>query len=228
MRRTVLLLASMVALGTLALPAMAQSDQFRADQIRLDVESGRLDPWTACHDEAYYKVYGTQYCDGAVGDEDPSNDDFTVADALRTIDCPPYPACIGTDRAETFQGTRGHDWVGAKGGNDRVYAGGGSDKVRGGRGSDKVRGGDGRDTLFGEGSRDQLWGQGGDDRIEGGLRRDRISGDEGRDTIRAGEGNDSIFVRDGQKDRVDCGTDADEVTVDSLDVVSASCETVLD
>ena len=219
MRRTVLLLASMVALGTLALPAMAQSDQFRADQIRLDVESGRLAPWTACHDEAYYKVYGKQYCDGAVGDEDPSNDDFTVADALKTIDCPPYPACIGTDRAETFQGTRGHDWVGAQGGNDRVYAGGGSDKVRGG---------DGRDTLFGEGSRDQLWGQGGDDRIEGGLRRDRISGDEGRDTIRAGEGSDSIFVRDGQKDRVDCGADADEVTVDSLDIVSASCETVLD
>jgi hypothetical protein len=219
MRRTVLLLASMVALGTLALPAMAQSDQFRADQIRLDVESGRLDPWTACHDEAYYKVYGTQYCDGAVGDEDPSNDDFTVADALKTIDCPPSPACIGTDRAETFQGTWEHDWVGAQGGNDRVYAGGGSDKVRGG---------DGRDTLFGEGSRDQLWGQGGDDRIDGGLRRDRISGDEGRDTIRAGEGNDSIFVRDGQKDRVDCGTDADEVTVDRLDVVSASCETVLD
>ena len=97
MRRTVLLLASMVALGTLALPAMAQSDQFRADQIRLDVESGRLDPWTACHDEGYFKVYGKQYCDGAVGDEDPSNDDFTVADALKTIDCPPSPACIGTE-----------------------------------------------------------------------------------------------------------------------------------
>ena len=219
MKRIFAVLTAALILLVIAVPSMAQSAQFRADQIRVDVESGRLDPSAACQDEAYNKVYGAQYCDGAVGDEDPSNDNFTVADALKTIDCPPYPACIGTDRAETFQGTRGYDRIGAKGGNDFVYAGGGSDKVRGG---------DGRDTLFGEGSRDQLWGQGGDDRIDGGLRRDRISGDEGRDTIRAGEGSDSIFVRDGQKDRVDCGADADEVTVDRLDVVSASCETVRD
>jgi Ca2+-binding RTX toxin-like protein len=179
-----------------------------------------MDPWTACHDPAYNKVYGAQYCDGAVGDEDPSNDEFTVRDALKTIQCPHYQACIGSERSETILGRRGGDKIGARGWNDQVYAGQGY--------KDWVRGGDGNDTLYGEGGNDLLLGQAGNDRLIGGLRSDDIVGEAGQDFVKAGEGNDDIRMRDGQKDRIDCGTGDDEVAVDRFGVVSTSCETVRD
>jgi Ca2+-binding RTX toxin-like protein len=75
-----------------------------------------------------------------------------------------------------------------------------------------------------------LLGQAGNDRIIGGPRRDSIAGDAGKDIVEAGDGNDNIRMKDGEKDRIDCGPGVwDIVAVDSFDVVSASsCETVRD
>jgi hypothetical protein len=59
-----------------------------------------------------------------------------------------------------------------------------------------------------------------------GAGNDTVGGGAGNDSIDAGAGDDAIDARDGFADRVDCGPGADTVTADTLDLASASCETV--
>ena len=51
-------------------------------------------------------------------------------------------------------------------------------------------------------------------------------GGRGTDHLSAGGGRDSIYVRDGFRDYVRCGRDADFVAADSLDVIARDCERV--
>jgi dipeptidyl aminopeptidase/acylaminoacyl peptidase len=92
----------------------------------------------------------------------------------------------------------------------------------------------GSDNLVGTARPDRICGRPGPDRINGGPGNDRIDagsgadtviGGSGRDTIDGGGGGDLIFVRDGQRDVVDCGTEQDIVVADRLDVLR-HCERV--
>jgi Ca2+-binding RTX toxin-like protein len=53
-----------------------------------------------------------------------------------------------------------------------------------------------------------------------------ITGGAGNDTLTGGASDDTIDARDGYADRVKCGKGGDSASVDTLDTVSADCETV--
>jgi hypothetical protein len=72
---------------------------------------------------------------------------------------------------------------------------------------------------------DSIDGRGGNDRIEAGSGNDTVVGGTGRDRIDAGGGADTIRVRDGERDVVDCGSEADVVVADRKDVLR-HCERV--
>jgi hypothetical protein len=46
------------------------------------------------------------------------------------------------------------------------------------------------------------------------------------DIISGGTGTDTISVRDGQRDRINCGSGRDRVIADRIDRVSSNCERV--
>jgi Ca2+-binding RTX toxin-like protein len=90
------------------------------------------------------------------------------------------------------------------------------------------------DYLVGTKRADRICGRPGADRIDGGLGNDHINagagadtviGGRGRDTIEGRAGGDLIYVRDGERDVVDCGTEQDTVVADQLDVLR-HCERV--
>jgi hypothetical protein len=146
----------------------------------------------------------------------------------------------GNDRIMGFQG---EDCIDAGPGNDHVWGGDANDKLLGGTGKDTIKGEDGRDELFGGSSndvldggfgRDMLAGGAGNDRLVGGGDDDRLFGEggvdrliggKGRNVIDGGAGNDSIDARNGERDRVICGTGRDRVRADRTDRLNA-CEIV--
>jgi len=115
--------------------------------------------------------------------------------------CAGRPATVvGTRAADRLKGTRRRDVIVAGRGKDSVRAGSGPDLVCMGSGNDKALGG------------------GGNDRLYGGAGKDKLSGGRGRDRLFGGSGNDSINVRDGRRDRVDCGGGRrDRVRADNRD-----------
>jgi hypothetical protein len=62
--------------------------------------------------------------------------------------------------------------------------------------------------------------------IWGGTDNDNITPLGGNDLVSAGRGEDRVNAVDGFADRIACGPGTDEVTADTLDDVSESCETV--
>jgi len=96
-------------------------------------------------------------------------------------------------------------------------AAGEGDNVKSDVESVQVTSGGGNNTLTGDAGTNQLVGSSGNDTIDGGAGNDVLSG--------AG-GNDTINAQDGYADFVSCGEGADTANVDSLDTVSADCETV--
>ena len=159
-----------------------------------------------------------------------------------TINCTPGELrCVGTSGSDTIYGTDGQDGIEGRGGNDKLYGRGGEDRttdtsngLEGGDGDDVIRGGDGQDHLFGDR---------GTDRVFGGRGRDLISGETHNyvgpapgDLLVGGPGGDFFRARDGQKDKVYCGTGVDEVFADDSkagsfdtgvrDYVDDSCERV--
>ncbi len=91
----------------------------------------------------------------------------------------------------------------------------GDDRLRGGRGDDCLYGDRGKDRLDGGSGRDRVFGNSGNDRVSGGTRQ-RPRGRQQRQRPRqpgagattwspAASGNDVISVRDGRRDRVNCG-----------------------
>lgn len=92
-------------------------------------------------------------------------------------------------------------------------------------GADSLVGTPGRDHICGRFDNDTIHGNAGNDVIEGGEGADMIYGGRGRDRIFGGGGNDVIFARDGARDVIDCGPEADSAIVDRFDAVS-HCRTV--
>lgn len=62
--------------------------------------------------------------------------------------------------------------------------------------------------------------------ISTGSGNDVVDAAGGNDFVFTNEGDDTINARDGFADRIDCGPGDDTVNVDTLDAVSATCETV--
>jgi Tol biopolymer transport system component len=140
----------------------------------------------------------------------------------------------GTSQNELFYGFRGDDVIRAAGGSDVVQGGRGNDRLDSGRGQvsdcgrycDVLHGGPGDDIVVAHEASSRLAGGLGRDRLVGGPGYDLMLGGRGIDHLSAGGGRDSIHVRDGFRDYVRCGRDADFVAADSLDVIARDCERV--
>lgn len=132
---------------------------------------------------------------------------------------------LGGFGADRLSGGAGVDRLNGEQGNDRVVGGAKRDILSGGRGNDTVSGGAAKDTITGGPGLDRLFGGASADRIFGNAGSDRIIPGKGRDRVIAAGGNDRINVRDGNVDRVSCGSGRDRVTADRADVLT-SCERV--
>lgn len=102
------------------------------------------------------------------------------------------PTIVGTDNAETINGTPGRDIILAGDGADTIRGGDGNDVICGGDGRDRIRAGRGADLIDGGPQRDRIWGEAGADTIIGGTGSDRIVGNNGTDTIEGMGGSDRI------------------------------------
>jgi Ca2+-binding RTX toxin-like protein len=92
-------------------------------------------------------------------------------------------------------------------------------------GSDYLVGTQRADRICGRPGADRIDGGPGNDRINAGAGADTVFGGRGRDTIEGRAGGDLIYIRDGQRDVVDCGTEQDTVVADQLDVLN-HCERI--
>ncbi|MEA2316365.1 MAG: hypothetical protein QOD44_554 [Solirubrobacteraceae bacterium] len=99
---------------------------------------------------------------------------------------------VGTENADTLNGTVAGDRLSALGGDDVVNALGGDDCLVGGSGADQLVADVGNDDLDGGGGSDQMSGGPGADRLRGGSSGDRGSGGAGRDRMSGGSGNDRM------------------------------------
>jgi Ca2+-binding RTX toxin-like protein len=90
---------------------------------------------------------------------------------------------IGTNRANTLNGSAQTDVILARGGADNVNGRGGRDLLCGGAGGDRMAGGAGDDVIFGETGNDVLRGAAGDDRLVGGAGNDRLFGGPGSNQL---------------------------------------------
>jgi len=150
-----------------------------------------------------------------------AGDGDDLVNALAGDDCVDLGA--GADRGS---GDAGDDLLLGDAGNDRLSGGNGDDRMTGDAGSDSLSGGRGDDVLQGGPGADGLSGGRGDDRLGGGSGNDRIAGGPGRDVITGSAGNDRILARDGNRDRIDCGSGRDSVRADASDSVARNCERV--
>jgi Ca2+-binding RTX toxin-like protein len=157
---------------------------------------------------------------------------------------------FGNGAANTLAGGSGNDVIDGGEGADVLEGGAGSDELNGGPDFDLVRysdsgsqtitldevrndgvageldnahsdiedvdAGPGNDTVTGNDSVNTLDGGEGDDRLEG---------RGGVDTFFGGNGADALFVRDGLRERVECGPGGDGGEGDTIDLV-ADCEGV--
>jgi Ca2+-binding RTX toxin-like protein len=94
-------------------------------------------------------------------------------------------------------------------------------------GADWLRGTPEPDRICGLPGSDRLLGLAGDDYLDAGNGDDEIVGGPGRDTIVARGGRDLIRTRDGQRDRIDCGSERDIVLADRFDQLLGGCDYVL-
>jgi uncharacterized repeat protein (TIGR01451 family) len=92
--------------------------------------------------------------------------------------------------------------------------------------NDSLNGAGGNDLLEGFAGDDTLLGGLGNDRIFGGAGNDHLVGGPGKDVLHGDAGNDTIDARDGQQDKIDCGTGHDTVVADKHDIISRTCEKV--
>lgn len=91
---------------------------------------------------------------------------------------------------------------------------------------ENVVGGAGADTLVSFGAFSRLDGRGGPDTLDGGSGPDTLIGGPGRDSLVAGSGADVLDARDGEPDAVDCGTETDSLSRDTVEGLVRACESV--
>jgi Ca2+-binding RTX toxin-like protein len=119
-----------------------------------------------------------------------------------------------------------------------VEGGWGWDRISGGNGVDVTHGGAGRDRIFANLGADVTYGDDGGDELWALAIKDvdTTNGpDTSGDTLVGGNGNDRLRTRDGELDRVDCGSGRDRALLDAQDVIvdatpenpNGSCERVV-
>ena len=82
------------------------------------------------------------------------------------------------------------------------------------------------DVLVGTRRYDIMCGRDGADRIRAGAGPDYVFPGRGRDVVRGGAGRDHVLTREGNRDRIACGSGLDIVRADRIDVVAPDCEDV--
>ena len=116
----------------------------------------------------------------------------------------------------------------------------GDDELTGGTLGDVLYGGDGDDRLRGKGGNDELYGDyartgeadnPGDDDLRGGAGNDDLDGDQGSDRLGGGSGADRLAgtsggFRDGDPDRLDCGSGRDRRAFAGAEDTVRRCERV--
>jgi Tol biopolymer transport system component len=155
----------------------------------------------------------------AYGDHCPSRRGLYVAKPDRSTESRITNECriFGTDGVDLLRGSVDDDLVYALAGNDRIETSYGSDRVLGGEGNDLVNGGQAPDIIMGGP---------GNDRLRGEMGADTLIGGPGRDSLSGGHGIDRIKARDGEADRITCGSHKDIVLADRRDRVARGCEVV--
>ena len=179
-----------------------------ADNYDVDITFEAPPPFKPAQVESY-----TLTCEqgGKVLDTQQVQIDRGQVKALDLSVCTAASACLTAKN-----GTRGRDaLVGTAAG----------DRLRGLRGADRATGLGGDDCVLGNKGRDRLRGDSGDDQLGGGNGRDRLVGGPGADSIKGGAGPDNIDSRDGDVDRVECGSGVDRVRADRADELKG-CERV--
>ena len=152
-----------------------------------------------------------------------------------TYDCTSGRACIGTEEADTLNGSGGVDpYMDGRQGDDELFANEGEYAFLQGDAFDAPDNDtttDGDDLLRGGPGFDDMAGFGGSDEFYGGLRMDFIfaeetSANEGEDVVKGGRGNDFIVAVDEVKDTISCGKANNDVAFfdEGIDVVAANCE----
>ena len=108
------------------------------------------------------------------------------------------------------------EWLQASGAPDQVFGSARDEYLAGADDDDLLVGGAGDDDLLG------------DFDVFSDVGNDTFRAGKGEDTVQGVDGNDTIFVRDGEKDLVDCGDGTDTVAEsDGKDVIGANCETIV-
>ena len=125
---------------------------------------------------------------------------------------------IGTDGANTFNGSQSNNVYDGKGGNDKIAGNGGHDRLCGAQGNDTVSGGSGNDCLRG--------GRGPTASTAAPATTTSAAAAARLDS--RGQWQRHLHVcDDGERDTVNCGSgDDDEVEADQFDVINANCEDV--
>lgn len=161
---------------------------------------------------------------------------LTVGTALAaTYDCTAGRACIGTEEADTLNGSSGFDpFMDGRQDNDRLFANDGEFASMQGDAFDPPDNDtttDGNDLLQGGPGFDEMAGFGGADRLRGEASADFIFAEEssenkGEDTVASGRGNDFILAIDETKDTIFCGKGKNDVVFfdEGIDTVANSCE----
>jgi Ca2+-binding RTX toxin-like protein len=172
---------------------------------------------------------------GRIRSVSPDGQISTIAGMPRDRFCheEPYNGIQGSGRSEVLTGGPLRDLIRGEGRDDLLLGGGDTDCLLAGSGSDHLSGNGNADFLSGEGQNDLLEGDDGADHITGGKGEDTLIGEDGRDRLNGGPdedqfsggtGGDEIDSRDGDPDRVRCGSGRDTVMADKIDRVAPNCE----
>lgn len=229
----------------LVLGCFSLTDAALAKSDNANKKSMKKCPKTYLKDDAAVRLTkefpNSRFSEGALVD-DPSDDFYEICNAnysvCNTVVNAPVVAenglglvIIGTNRANTIEGTPGDDIICGLSGNDTIDGKEGDDEIHGNNGSDDLSGGLGDDNIYGGNGRDTLWGYDDDnddlddadlddgipetddsdnDLLEGGNGKDTLSGGPGDDTLRGGNGKDDLDggagddILDGGKGKDDC------------------------
>ena len=153
-----------------------------------------------------------------------------------TYDCTAGRACIGTEEADTLNGSDGYDpYIDGRQGDDELFANEGDYAFLQGdafAAPDNDTTTDGNDLLRGGPGYDEMAGFGGNDEFYGGLRQDFIFAEEtsenrGEDIVKSGKGNDFVQAVDEIKDTISCGKGKQDVAFfdkGGIDTVANNCE----
>ncbi len=121
----------------------------------------------------------------------------------------------GLGANDRLEGGDGNDVLNGGDANDRLLGGNGDDLLNGDSGNDTLLGGKGNDSLNGSFGNDRIFGSAGNDALIGGGGTDILIGGRGNDTLKGSIGNDTLIGGAGQ-DTLTGGADVDRFVFNSV------------